>query len=1333
MGIIRQKNILSINPIATTFSGTSIFHLKPSPLPIPNPISIHNLNLLKTEAYTTKWQIITTTIPAYASRLRVLFTADPSTLSLLFVPFPSAEFIGTNRPFPLFPWVPGALPDTDMLYILPSTPGLTLLSSGSLVGISDGGTTKTYHYFIPRALPESVLFAGGVLGVGSLGRTSLFLPRHLEDRLGSGRKEALEIVKAALNAAAVALDVKVPQLNLFFSSCEIEDVFGPGLGIFNLSQIMAPSALDQCMSSVRGLTRAVAAQYFRAAAAPGDVWLYVGFREYLAATLAELFLGSNELRHEHYRNITYLSQADIEEAPLSSLERSTSTFSSSFFICKSGTLIRTLEYNLTRAFMQKIMREIITTNQSEDNQLVPNSNLSTGKCLGLPETEEPQPTNESLDLSDSNSPPANHPESSNHLETSTQPNTNSTQPNTNSTLTHLEPITTADLIRIIRATTGKDLRHLFDAFVFHAGIPTISLQVDQSPRGFSVALRLRMHSVHPEALRNLSGKITLRVYEAEAVTDHALPLGTAPAVHDLGPPRTPRKRKPDETPAVLWVRADPGLEWMKIAVVEQADFMAAEQLVSEKDVYGQMEALASLQKNPSESVCGVLERVMDSAQTFYRVSIGAGIVLVQALNEETGYFGFQRVVQYFISNYCIQNTTIVKGNEFSHLRSYVLQKNVAAAMALCQLDASKSLSGRTVRAKSIVSAFLLNLMRYNDNTGNPYEDGFYLADIITALSIALASDTAADVSPFVAEIEKLRRRDLLFPSHQNAVTCASIKALARLAVAGHVELDFQRLLTYAKPGNFHKVRLAAYEALILLGPSSVLEAVLKALPGETRVIRLHVLQILRDSLRCAGLPVLKTAQQISPLIAEMAESNTHDSTATKLFKEILALIDGPTEIAEEVEATSAAHDMSGEEGPPTLRLVVRLTRPLIVRLPFKSLLSPVVVDIDKLYTIDNFIKEHYLDLSLAEADQALIRRAKTGKAATTIAQAAKRVQALGRVMPTLEDIPFSIASPAIPSLRDVLISTPGVVQMVVEACRSLFLSAGYDSSAYNNAKYFLAGFERDAAGCARQKDVQFTAIDAETASGPGRALLLKYVNQVIAYDEHGVFLAPVDTENLRPMKYLEIVRRPNDLGSIRAGLSTGAYTMVECVLADILQVFENCMVYNAQDSDIWLVAKDIHSRTVQEAKDLLRLFSQPTTIAAQLQILAKDLISDQRFSIFSQRVDATVHPEYYSIVKEPMCLSTVQEHTYNNYYFNLSHFETDIQKIYQASLAYNGPLSEITRLAKLLTTTAIEALRKKWPWYKPSTTKRAHPTRRSTTNSTSTTSTSSTSTPQPNS
>mmetsp|Transcript_49382 Transcript_49382/g.56883 ORF Transcript_49382/g.56883 Transcript_49382/m.56883 type:complete len:232 (+) Transcript_49382:31-726(+) len=89
-----------------------------------------------------------------------------------------------------------------------------------------------------------------------------------------------------------------------------------------------------------------------------------------------------------------------------------------------------------------------------------------------------------------------------------------------------------------------------------------------------------------------------------------------------------------------------------------------------------------------------------------------------------------------------------------------------------------------------------------------------------------------------------------------------------------------------------------------------------------------------------------------------------------------------------------------------------------------------------------------------------------------------------------------------------------------------------------------------------------------------------------------VFRNPVDVKGLGLKDYLDIIKTPMDLGTVKKNLKANKYKTVEECLDDIQLVWDNCKRYNAEGSWIWKVAEKLEKYTAKMIKN--NLPNQPT-------------------------------------------------------------------------------------------------------------------------------------------
>ena len=78
----------------------------------------------------------------------------------------------------------------------------------------------------------------------------------------------------------------------------------------------------------------------------------------------------------------------------------------------------------------------------------------------------------------------------------------------------------------------------------------------------------------------------------------------------------------------------------------------------------------------------------------------------------------------------------------------------------------------------------------------------------------------------------------------------------------------------------------------------------------------------------------------------------------------------------------------------------------------------------------------------------------------------------------------------------------------------------------------------------------------------------KLINTLWRANQAWIFHEPVDPIKLNIPDYLEIVKRPMDLGTVKKKLNNNFYSSTDKFLSDIELVFSNCKLYNPPESDV---------------------------------------------------------------------------------------------------------------------------------------------------------------------
>ncbi|KAL1729840.1 hypothetical protein EV714DRAFT_251135 [Schizophyllum commune] len=313
-----------------------------------------------------------------------------------------------------------------------------------------------------------------------------------------------------------------------------------------------------------------------------------------------------------------------------------------------------------------------------------------------------------------------------------------------------------------------------------------------------------------------------------------------------------------------WIRMDADFEWIAFISFDQPDFMWVSQLQRDRDVVAQLEAIYALSRTPTAIVSSTLTRTVLVTNYFYRIRCEAALALVHCAVRRTEFLGLFHLFKLFL-RYCydtedpkqdlFKHSYVPKPNDFSDIAEYFVRKHLVTAIARVRFE-----NGKT---PPVVRQFLIDQLKFNDNTTNAYSDAFYICTIIDGLACATTSTappergellptegraelTSEDVhllNEAMSEIERYQEMDKLIPSPHNVVTVAVIEFYTVLMVANYIPSHPYRFFFYSRDGNYTQVRIAAFDALFLMkwfNPEIMEYLFSVMLYDPSRVIRRHV-------------------------------------------------------------------------------------------------------------------------------------------------------------------------------------------------------------------------------------------------------------------------------------------------------------------------------------------------------------------------------------------------------------------------------------------------------------------------------------------------------------
>ncbi|KAK9353644.1 hypothetical protein V1523DRAFT_410452 [Lipomyces doorenjongii] len=287
--------------------------------------------------------------------------------------------------------------------------------------------------------------------------------------------------------------------------------------------------------------------------------------------------------------------------------------------------------------------------------------------------------------------------------------------------------------------------------------------------------------------------------------------------------------------AFEWLRVDSDFEWICMIYINQPDYMYASQLQQDRDVVAQYECIRYFaDAKPSPIYSTILVRTLMDRRYYYGIRTEAALTLAKYAIPDLDWIGRYHLLKAFQVMFCFPESLIPQTNDFSDFSTYFLQKAIPLA-----LSDVKDGTGQTPLP---IKEFLLDLLRYNENSNNTFSDCYYLGTLMTAISNAISkppeqtpqfnfdftfdvngkgangvNDKSAEakfVEKAIVEIERCQRIDQWMPSYQNVVSTIAISIKEKLSQLGTINPSVTDVLHYTHAGLFDTLRLTAFSAIL---------------------------------------------------------------------------------------------------------------------------------------------------------------------------------------------------------------------------------------------------------------------------------------------------------------------------------------------------------------------------------------------------------------------------------------------------------------------------------------------------------------------------------------
>ncbi|KAL5722272.1 hypothetical protein ACHQM5_005812 [Ranunculus cassubicifolius] len=577
---------------------------------------------------------------------------------------------------------------------------------------------------------------------------------------------------------------------------------GASMCIFSSQVLYDEKVIDQTIDTRIKLAYALARQWFGVyitAEGPNDEWLLDGLAGFLTDSFIKRFLGNNEARYRRYKANFAVCKADVSGAFTLSSTASTNLYGTQSVglygkirSWKSVAILQMLEKQMGPESFRKILQVIILKAQDRSRYL---RTLSTKEFRQF----------------------------SNKVGNLERP----------------------------------FLKEFFPRWVGSCGCPVLRMGLSYNKRKNMIELAVLRGCTTAQDSATLDtnsntdaetregnigwpGMMSIRVYELDGNYDHPiLPMsgedlqlveiqchsrlaakrfqkpkkGSKPDGSDDNGDISTMDMRPNAESPLLWLRADPEMEYLAEIHFNQPIQMWINQLEKDKDVAAQAQAIASLEALPQLSfpVVNALYNFLSDSKAFWRVRIEAAFALAHTASEDTDWAGLLHLVKFYKSRRFDDNMGLPRPNDFHDFPEYFVLEAIPHAIAMVRAADKKS-------PREAVE-FVLQLLKYNDNNGNPYSDVYWLAALVHSVGeLEFGHQSISILSSLLKRIDRLLQFDRLMPSYNGILTISCIRSLTQIALKLSSSIPLDQVSELIKPfrvvGISWKVRIEASRALL---------------------------------------------------------------------------------------------------------------------------------------------------------------------------------------------------------------------------------------------------------------------------------------------------------------------------------------------------------------------------------------------------------------------------------------------------------------------------------------------------------------------------------------
>ena len=305
----------------------------------------------------------------------------------------------------------------------------------------------------------------------------------------------------------------------------------------------------------------------------------------------------------------------------------------------------------------------------------------------------------------------------------------------------------------------------------------------------------------------------------------------------------------DQDSPILWVQIDPDMILLRDVTLEQSDFRCHLMALHEKDIYGQLTAISEISHFNSATSANILTDVIKDEDNFWRVRAAAAIALAQIHNTSnlaTLQSGIPAtsvnliLTEYRRRHFLAQCPTILKKNRFQrNIPNYLIQKSETLAIGKLRVKSSISQAAsvdiNTARqgvCPEEATNFILDLIKFNDNTTCTFSDCYWLATLVDSLAECLTATMTSDNLPVISDqsdklsalpaiVKKilntttmLFNMDRVMPQYKYVISQSCIDLIRRLMKLEYIPDDSTIFMHYAKSSHYPELRVVAIKNLV---------------------------------------------------------------------------------------------------------------------------------------------------------------------------------------------------------------------------------------------------------------------------------------------------------------------------------------------------------------------------------------------------------------------------------------------------------------------------------------------------------------------------------------